>query len=67
MFIGRALKRPCPFFDLVGKPVLVEKNENPTQEDIQTLQDRYVAALQELFEENKEKYEPNQSVNLVIH
>ena len=34
---------------------------------MKALQDRYADALKELFEENKEKYEPNQSVNLVIH
>lgn len=51
---------------VVGKPVVVEKNENPTQDDINALQDRYVAALKELFEENKGKYESNQSVDLII-
>ena len=46
---------------------MVEKNENPTEQDVKALQDRYADALKELFDENKEKYEQNQSVNLVIH
>ena len=46
---------------------MVEKNENPTDEDVYALQNRYVDALKELFEENKGKYEPNQSASLVIH
>ena len=51
----------------VGKPIDVKKNENPTSEDITELQNKYVDALRELFEENKEKYEPNQSVKLEIN
>ena len=52
---------------VVGKPVDVQKNENPTKEDVQDLQDRYVTALKELFEEYRGKYEPSQTVGLVIH
>jgi len=52
---------------VVGKPVDVEKNENPTNEDVLALQDRYVAVLKELFEEYRGKYEPSQTVGLVIH
>ena len=54
-------------FSSVGKPIEVEKNENPTDADIRHLQERYVDALKQLFEENKEKNEANQAVNLVIH
>ena len=54
-------------FSSVGKPIEVEKKENPTDADIRHLQERYVDALKQLFEENKEKYEANQAVNLVIH
>ena len=54
-------------FMTVGKPIDVKKTKNPTTEDITELQNKYVDALRKLFEENKEKYEPNQSIKLEIN
>mgnify|MGYP000527759482 CR=1 FL=1 len=43
-------------FILVGQPIHVEKNANPTAEDIDRLHYEYIQALEQLFEINKIKY-----------
>ena len=48
----------------MGKPIDVEKVAEPSQEDIDTLHDKYVKALVDLFEENKTKYGLDESVHL---
>lgn len=45
-----------PIFTVVGKPIVVEKNTNPTNEEIDKLHTIYLENLTELFEENKEQY-----------
>ncbi|KAM4692932.1 2-acylglycerol O-acyltransferase 1 [Discoglossus pictus] len=45
-----------PINTIVGKPIPVEQTSNPTQEEIEVLHQKYLNSLQELFEENKEKY-----------
>lgn len=40
----------------VGKPILVEKDENPTQDKINGLHQTYMDELEKLFDENKAKY-----------
>ncbi|KAH9383589.1 hypothetical protein HPB48_025206 [Haemaphysalis longicornis] len=42
---------------IVGKPIRVDKKENPTQEDVDVLHDKYVASLMQLFEDYKSKYD----------
>lgn len=41
---------------IVGKPIDVEKNPNPTQEEIDKVHERYIRDLTQLYEENKAKY-----------
>ena len=41
---------------LVGKPINVIQINNPTSNDIDQLHQRYLQALEQLFEDNKEKY-----------
>ncbi len=54
-----------PLNVVVGKPIRVEKIEEPTSEDIVGLHEKYVSALRELYEEHNPKYgDPN--VKLVI-
>jgi 2-acylglycerol O-acyltransferase 2 len=42
----------------------VEKNEEPSQEEIDNLHTRYVEELKDLFESNKIKYGIDESVHL---
>jgi len=42
-----------PIFTVVGKPIDLEKIENPTTEDIDKYHKLYVESLQQLFEEHK--------------
>lgn len=55
-----------PFFPLVprrdvklvvavGKPLILPKIPNPTKEEVKTWHDKYMAALQSLYESNKEE------------
>ena len=48
----------------MGKPIEVEKKENPSQEDIDSLHEKYVKALIEVFEENKTKFGIDETVHL---
>ncbi|KAG7323527.1 hypothetical protein KOW79_013229 [Hemibagrus wyckioides] len=45
-----------PIHTVVGRPILVDLNPCPTKEDIESLHQRYMEGLTQLFEENKEKY-----------
>uniref|UniRef100_A0AC34RDE0 Acyltransferase n=1 Tax=Panagrolaimus sp. JU765 TaxID=591449 RepID=A0AC34RDE0_9BILA len=55
-----------PIFSVVGKPIPVKKNLNPTQEEIDQLHAEYCANLTQLFEENKTKYgiSPDAKLNI---
>jgi len=41
---------------VVGRPINVDKVADPSVTDINQLQEKYIAAVNNLFEENKEKY-----------
>ncbi|XP_054933198.1 2-acylglycerol O-acyltransferase 2-A-like isoform X1 [Dermacentor andersoni] len=41
---------------VVGSPIRVEKNENPTDEEVDLLHEKYMASLRQLFEVHKEQY-----------
>ncbi|KAI2801885.1 2-acylglycerol O-acyltransferase 1 [Blomia tropicalis] len=45
-----------PITTIVGKPIDTKRNENPTQKEIDDLHQRYIEALMQIFEENKDKY-----------
>uniref|UniRef100_UPI00398F86C9 2-acylglycerol O-acyltransferase 2 n=1 Tax=Pristiophorus japonicus TaxID=55135 RepID=UPI00398F86C9 len=45
-----------PIHTVVGKPIEVEKNENPTLGEIDELHQKYIEELTKLFEEHKTKY-----------
>ena len=42
---------------LVGKAIHVNRNANATSEDVDRLHRDYIQAVEELFEQNKDKYE----------
>lgn len=54
------------FFFSVGKPIPVEKVENPTKENIDALHGKFIEELQNLFETNKHKYLENPDSKLTI-
>lgn len=43
----------------MGTPINVEKNENPSKEEIDTLHKKFIDALEELFNSEKHKYIEN--------
>ncbi|XP_067322314.1 2-acylglycerol O-acyltransferase 2 [Anolis sagrei] len=45
-----------PIFTVVGKPISVEKNPNPSQEEVDDLHQLYMEELSKLFEDHKLKY-----------
>ncbi|XP_022098667.1 2-acylglycerol O-acyltransferase 2-A-like [Acanthaster planci] len=45
-----------PIFTVVGKPIPLDKNPNPTQEEIDKVHAEYIASLVALFDEHKTKY-----------
>lgn len=50
------LPHRVPITTVIGKPIQVDKVDNPSQKEIDDLHSRYCQALQVLFEENKEKF-----------
>ncbi|KHJ46503.1 hypothetical protein D918_03556 [Trichuris suis] len=50
----------------VGCPIEVERNENPTSEEVNRLHDRYVSELVKLFESHKRSFGIPDEVNLEI-
>ena len=50
----------------VGKPIHVDKTEEPSTEQIDDLHQRYIQSLQELFETHKEEYGVNEKQHLQI-
>lgn len=55
-----------PVHTVVGKPIYVEKVENPTQEQVNALHETFTKELISLFEENKHKYEANPEKPLLV-
>lgn len=53
------LPRRVPINTVFGGPMDVEKKENPTQEEIDKVHERYLEVLEALFEEHKWKYVKN--------
>eukprot|EP00744_Colponema_vietnamica_P009553 GILI01013571.1.p1 GENE.GILI01013571.1~~GILI01013571.1.p1 ORF type:complete len:336 (-),score=66.34 GILI01013571.1:42-1049(-) len=43
-----------PLYTVVGKPIQVPKVENPSQEQVAALHNKYMAAVQALFDEHKD-------------
>ncbi|KAG7471064.1 hypothetical protein MATL_G00120510 [Megalops atlanticus] len=45
-----------PIYTIVGQPMVVEKNVNPTPEEVDRMHGQYLEALMQLFEQHKAKY-----------
>jgi len=60
------LPRLTPLTVVVGVPIPVEKDSNPSQEKIDQLHAKYVEALRTLFEEQKVKYDHSDSRLVVM-
>jgi len=55
-----------PIYTVVGKPIRVQKCEEPTDEQVTALHELYEQGLIDLFEENKLKYDVPEDVHLKI-
>jgi len=51
-----------PITSIVGEPIPLPKIERPTQEDINKYHQKYIGALQDLFDRYKGEYAPNSSL-----
>ena len=54
-----------PIHVVIGRPIVVEKTESPTKEDIESMHQKYIDELKKLYE----KYNPiygDQDVKLII-
>ena len=64
LFLGRGifnytfgiLPHRLPLTVVVGSPISVEKNSNPSQKDIEALHQQYIEALVSLYDDNNPKY-----------
>lgn len=60
------LPNRVPVNTVVGRPIPVIKNANPTQDYIDSVHKKYVDGLLSLFEENKSKFGIDESVHLTL-
>lgn len=61
------MPRRSPINTVIGAPIDVVKSENPSQDEIDELHERYVDAIQRIFDEYKWKYVQNaENVELVM-
>uniref|UniRef100_A0A914YJJ8 diacylglycerol O-acyltransferase n=1 Tax=Panagrolaimus superbus TaxID=310955 RepID=A0A914YJJ8_9BILA len=75
LFMGRGifnysfglLPYRTPINTVIGKPIPVKRNQNPTQDDIDRLHAEYCAQLTILFDENKTKYGINSDAKLNVY
>lgn len=74
LFIGRGIFQYSfgllpfrkPIYTVVGEPISVEKNPDPTQEEVDKVHNEYIQALIRLFETQKSKYLSDPSIKLII-
>lgn len=75
VFIGRGflqysfglIPRRYPITTVVGTPLETVRNETPTNEEIDDLHEKFIAALTKLFEDHKQKYLKNSDkIRLII-
>lgn len=67
VFIGRGflqysfglIPRRHPITTVVGAPIQAVKNESPTSREIDDFHDKFIAALEKLFEDHKHQYLKN--------
>ncbi|KAF5307030.1 hypothetical protein FQR65_LT07173 [Abscondita terminalis] len=55
-----------PINTIVGEPIDVVKNDNPSREEIEELHAKFTNALIKLFDDHKDKYEPGGIKKLII-
>ncbi|XP_059819248.1 2-acylglycerol O-acyltransferase 2 isoform X2 [Hypanus sabinus] len=55
-----------PIYTVVGRPIEVERRENPTQKDIDALHQKYIEELSKLFEEHKTHYKVSEDKHLTF-
>ncbi|CDW52474.1 DAGAT domain containing protein [Trichuris trichiura] len=55
-----------PVCTVVGCPIEVERNENPTREEVNRVHDRYISELVKLFESHKCSFGISEKTNLQI-
>ncbi|KAK2166653.1 hypothetical protein LSH36_37g13045 [Paralvinella palmiformis] len=53
-----------PIYTVVGRPIHVDKNPNPTQEMIEDIHQKYTEELKHLFDENKTKFGVDKDITL---
>lgn len=56
-----------PINCVVGQPIIVEKEENPSKEQIESLHKQYVDSLISLFKEHNAKYGHNKDAKIEIY
>jgi 1-acyl-sn-glycerol-3-phosphate acyltransferase len=50
---GFPIPRPVPVTVVFGRPIVVDKVEEPTQEEVRKLAKKYFESIQEVFDKNK--------------
>ena len=48
--------KPCDYVNVVGKPIAVERNENPSEEELRRVQAVYIAETVRIFETYKAEF-----------
>lgn len=49
--------KSTPLVNVIGKPILVKQNSNPTDEEIQIIQQQFIDSMIDIFETNKDQFD----------
>jgi len=60
-----AFPKRLPLTTVIGVPIPVEKKENPTEEDIEELQKKYIDEVIDIYNRYNDKYTPNCKLNII--
>lgn len=56
----------APINTVVGRPIRVERNENPTLEEIKAVQEKYISALQDIWDQFKDDFATEREKDLCL-
>lgn len=54
--ITNLIPRKCAITVVVGQPIAVQQEDSPSRETVQAVLDRYIAALEKLYNDNRQRY-----------
>jgi 2-acylglycerol O-acyltransferase 2 len=52
-----AQPKSTPLVNIIGKPIIVNQNSNPTKEEVEKVQKQFIGSMIDIFETNKDQFD----------